>query len=39
MNSRSKIDLIFMQAGISYCEVEVDVDLLHKNLITNIGTP
>ena len=30
IKSRSKIDLVFMQAGISYCAVEEDAELLHK---------
>ena len=38
IKSRSKIDLVFMQAGISYCTVEEDAELLHKNLVTSIGT-
>jgi len=30
IKSRAKIDLVFMQAGISYCTVEEDAELMHK---------
>lgn len=30
IKSRIKVDLVFMQAGISYCTVEEDAELLHK---------